>query len=87
MTTIHQSDFPYEEIRDSNGDYFRSWKEAKETGHDDDQIWSVVEHDDGCGVTYGPPHHWINILGFIATAERHDGETYYEEKWEMEGAA
>lgn len=74
----HFCDFPYEEIRKPSGDYFNSWQEAKDAGFDDDQIWSLVESEGT--YTYGPPHHYVNHVGHIATHERHDGETYYHEE-------
>jgi hypothetical protein len=83
MTTI-QGDFPYEEIRRPDGNYFRNWQEAKDAGFDDDQIWSVVsaEGDDGSEwIIIGPPHHFCNHIGHVATLERHDNNTYYEECW------
>lgn len=73
----HYCDFPFEQIRRADGDYFESWQEAQWNGFDDDQIWSVTECEDTW--TYGPPHHYINHVGHIATKERHDGETYYHE--------
>jgi hypothetical protein len=83
-TTTIQGDFPFEEIRRPDGDYFQNWQEAKDAGYDDDQIWSVTsaEGDDGSewSIT-GPPHHFINHIGHIATLERHDNNTYYEECW------
>lgn len=78
--TNHYKEFPFEEHRKENGDYFSSWKEVSEAGYDDDQIWSITEAE---GVySYGPPHHYINIVGFIATSERHNGNTYYHEDLE-----
>ena len=76
-TAVHEADFPFEEIRRPDGDYWSNWKEAKEAGYDDDQIWSVTVHDE-C-YCYGPPEHYVNHLGHVATKERHDGNTYYEE--------
>tara|TARA_B100000749_G_scaffold279027_1_gene270913 strand:+ start:1143 stop:1436 length:294 start_codon:yes stop_codon:yes gene_type:complete len=80
--TDHYCQFPYEEVRRPDEDYFQTWQEAKDAGYDDDQIWSVVlsEGDDSETWTYGPPHHYINLIGYIATDERHDGETYYHEE-------
>jgi hypothetical protein len=75
-------DFPYQEIRREDEEYFDSWQEAKDAGYDDDQIWSVTagQGDDGSEwYVYGPPHHYINHIGHIATNERHDGNTYYHE--------
>jgi hypothetical protein len=87
MTTIPNdifADFPFEIFRQPNGDYFNSWEEARLAGYDDDQIWSVTEGDDEDGSewsTYGPPHHYVNHIGHIATKERHDHNTYYHECW------
>lgn len=81
MAKIIQGDFPFEEIRREDGDYFDSWREASEAGYADDQIWSVVEGENDFVYVYGPPHHTINVIGFIATHARHDGDTYYEETW------
>jgi hypothetical protein len=79
----HHTAFPFEEIRNDEGDYFETYEEVEALLYDDDQIWSVVvtDHDDGHNITYtyGPSHHYVNRLGFIATAERHDRETYYHE--------
>lgn len=85
-------DFPYEEIRDpKSGDGFFSVEDAKKAGFDDDQIWSVVENGESHWVktngayfeweclTYGPPRHFINVLHYVATNERHDNDTYYED--------
>lgn len=75
-STLHFTEFPFEEIRRQDGNYFDTWSEAKLAGYSDDQIWSVCEED---GVTiYGPPHHYVNRLGYLATAEKHDGKTYYQ---------
>lgn len=83
---IRYTDFPYVEIRDDviggNGDYFDSWQAVKDAGFDDDQIWSVV--GEGDSVTYGPLYHYVNLLGYVATKERHDGETYYNECWDLD---
>lgn len=72
------ADFPFEEIRTEGGDLFPSLAAAKDAGFDEDQIWSVVEGDEGTWV-YGPPHHYVNLLGFVCTQERHDHDTYFEE--------
>ena len=79
---IIKGEFPFEEIGRESGDYFDSWQEAKDAGFDDNQIWSITEHEDSQGLyvySYGPPQHYINHIGHIATNERHDSETYYEE--------
>ena len=94
--TKTMTEFPFEEIRAPDGNYFASWAEAKAAGYDDDQIWSVTGGDDEfetlpdgtemrvCTFLYGPPHHYVNHIGHIATSERHDGATYFEERLEMD---
>lgn len=79
--TDHYCEFPYEEKRRESGDYFDSIVQANAAGYDDDQIWSVVlsEGDDSETWSYGPPRHIVNLIGYIATDERHDGDTYYHE--------
>jgi hypothetical protein len=76
---IHKTEFPFEEIKDVNGDYFTSVTHALEHGFDENQVWSVVIEDDVW--VYGPSHHYINLIGYIATEEHHDGDTYYEEQY------
>ncbi len=70
--------FPFEEIA-----RFDSWREASDAGYPDDQIWSVTEGDSEMweiGIfCYGPPQHYVNHLYCVVTAEKHDGETYYED--------
>ncbi len=78
-STIHETLFPFDEIRaEPNGDYFDSVADAMAAGFDLDQVWSVV-HGDGDSYCYGPSHHYVNLLGYVATTERHDGDTYYIE--------
>ena len=84
VASVVEGGFPFEEIRDKNGDYFSTVAEAKEvTGYDEYHIWSVTE---GEGTwCYGPPQHYVNLLGYVVTKESHDNETYYEEKdWREE---
>lgn len=75
---IIKGDFPFNEIRDESGDYFSSKHEAFKAGHKPNQIWSIVEGESA--FVYGPAYHLINVIGYIATDESHDGNTYYEEK-------
>lgn len=76
-------DFPFDELRQPSGDYFDTAAQAIKAGHTLDHIWSVTlsedEDDSGDTFTYGPAYHCINVIGFIATNEQHDGDTYYEE--------
>lgn len=80
-TVVIKEDFPFEEIRTESGDFFHTLEEVKALGYAEDQIWSVVvaENDEGYTYNYGPCDHWINRLGYVATKEKHDGNTYYEE--------
>ena len=79
---IQQKDFPFEEIKDENGDFFNSARELLDLGYVPSQIWSIVSEEGEDGKEYfvfGPSRHYVNLIGFIATEERHDGRTYYEE--------
>lgn len=86
-TTISKeiyTDFPFEEFRAPDGNYFDSWGHAKDAGYDDNQIWSIIEGQEEDGsewFVYGPPQHFINHYGHVATKERHDHNTYYHECW------
>jgi hypothetical protein len=75
--THHECEFPFEEIRTEDGDYFRTRKQVEEAGFEDSQTWSVIECDGA--YSFGPPHHYVNLLGYIATNEHHDFNTYYHE--------
>ncbi len=77
MATYNTTDLPFGIIKNPNEDYFDSVAEAQEAGFSLNQIWSVTEEDDV--FTYGPSGHIINLIGYIATKETHDGETYYTE--------
>jgi hypothetical protein len=75
---VHEKDFPFEEIKDKHGDYFKSVGHAIKAGFNENQIWAVTE-EDGTFI-YGPNHHYINLVGYIATQEHHDGDTHYVEQ-------
>jgi hypothetical protein len=78
---VHEQDFPFDEIKKESGDYFNTIQEAMNAGYIPNQIWSVVEGDDEKVFIYGPCHHVVNLIGYIATKEYHDGETYYQEEF------
>ena len=80
--TLHHEEFPFDEIRDDDGDYFATVERAKTlTGYDESHIWSITETNDVYPTyCYGPSHHYVNLIGYIATHEAHDGNTYYEEE-------
>ena len=72
-------EFPFEEIRQPNDLYFENTEDAiKHTGCSKNQIWSICEENNT--FVYGPGYHFINLLGFVVTNEKHDGDTYYEEE-------
>jgi len=76
----HETDFPYTEVREPSGNYWQTIQQALDAGHSEDQIWSVCAEDvadDAVAWTYGPSHHYVNLIGYTVTQERHDGETYY----------
>jgi hypothetical protein len=75
-------EFPFEEIRKRNGNFFNTAEDAMAAGYAESQVWSVIESEGT--YTYGPSFHYINRLGYIATKEHHDGETYYHEVPEEE---
>lgn len=76
---IHFEEFPFEELRDPQGGYWRTLGEARAAGFADTQIWSVVIDDDEDTITYGPYFHYVNLLGYTATKEHNDHKTYYVE--------
>lgn len=75
---MSEQEFPFEEIRKDSGDFFDSIEEAKAAGFEESQIWSVTECEDT--FTYGPSRHWVNLLGYVATVEHHDDNTYFFEE-------
>ncbi len=81
-TTVHAADFPFEEIRSPSGDYWDDIEDVLNAGYTLDQVWSVCEADNV--FCYGPANHRVNLLGYVATNERHDGNTYYEESLDDE---
>ena len=79
---IQKKDFTFEGIKDENGDFFNSTRELLDLGYVLSQIWSIGSEEGEDSKEYfvfGPSHHYVNLIGFIATEERHDGRTYYEE--------
>ena len=77
--TIINGDFPFEEIRQEGGDFFDTIEQAiKATGCSLNNVWVVIEAGED-SVSYCPPHHFINRLGYVVTAELHDSATYYDE--------
>ena len=81
MADYYQN-FPFEEIRRRDGNYFDTAEDAIAAGYKESQVWSVIESEGT--YTYGPSFHYINRLGYIATKEHHDGKTYYHDVTEEE---
>ena len=84
-----KTDFPYEEIRAADGDYFQTVDEALEVAEDEYNVWSVIDDEVEVNgkrfvvLTYGPSHHYVNVIGFVVTKEAHNGNTYFEEYLEL----
>jgi len=78
----YEIEFPFTELKTPTGDYYDNRIEMERAGFVESQMWSVTDADDDDGseyLCYGPVHHYVNLLGYIATAEHHDGDTYYIE--------
>ena len=55
-------DFPFDEIRDNDGNFFLTPDAASAaTGLDENHIWSIADHDGT--ITYGPASDWVNVFG------------------------
>ena len=92
MSTIHNQEFPFTELRMHTGDYYDNKTQMEHAGFVESQMWSITDADEEDGseyYCYGPVHHYVNLIGYIATAEHHDGDTYYIEctKTAQEAAA
>jgi len=77
-----KKEFPFNELKMPDGDYYQTIEQMERAGFEPNQMWSVVEaaSDDGSEwYVYGPRGHIVNRMYYVATAEYHDGETYYEE--------
>jgi len=94
MTNIIYAEFPFNQIHGDDGDFFHRPADLKARGYAESQIWSVVVTDEDESLdpdddrwiyyVYGPSGHYVNVLGYIATEEHHDGKTYYQEAVQME---
>ena len=78
----YEIEFPFTELKTPTGDYYDNKTQMERAGFVESQMWSVTDADDDDGseyLCYGPVHHYVNLIGYIATAEHHDGDTYYIE--------
>ena len=97
--TNYNKDFPFDQVSRKDGvesycgDYANTPHELMKLGYAESQIWSVSDgeeeiiQDDGMRLNYivfGPSGMHINVFGYIATKEHHDGNTYYTEEFLME---
>ncbi len=81
-STVIQGEFPFTELRTPTGDYYDNKTQLEQAGFEKAQMWSVVTTTATNGdelFVYGPVHHYVDIIGYIGTAEHHDGNTYYAE--------
>ena len=82
MDIVHEQPFPFQELRMPDGDYYDNQTQMEHAGFIKAQMWSVVEAESNDGaeyLCYGPVDHYVNLRGYVATAEKHDGKTYYTE--------
>lgn len=78
---MFEQEFPFEEVS-----RFDSLAEVP-ADVPRENIWSVVVTDLDCGCTnftYGPSHHWVNLMYYVQTAEAHDGGTYYSDDYHLD---
>ena len=81
-STVINSNFPFTDLRMPDGDFYDNKTQLEQAGFVESQMWSVVEACNASGdelYIYGPVHHYCNLIGYVATAEHHDGNTYYQE--------
>jgi hypothetical protein len=97
--TDYNKEFPFEQVSrmdsdgDCCGDYANSPHELMELGYAESQIWAVSDGDEEIvqedgrrlnSIVYGPSGMHINVFGYMATKEHHDGDTFYTEEFLME---
>ena len=52
MSTIHEKDFPFNELRMPDGDYYDNPTQMMHAGFEKSQMWSIVEADSDDGAEY-----------------------------------
>lgn len=75
-------EFPFTELKRPDGEYYHAPDEMLRAGFVPSQMWSIVEAEGVDGSEWyvtGPATHYCNLIGYVATAEHHDGNTYYHE--------
>jgi len=75
---VYNEEFPFNELKNQHGDYYGTISEAVLDGFNLNQIWSVTEGDEQTYI-YGPHNHFVNLIGYVCTLEKHNMNTYYVE--------
>ena len=76
-------EFPYTEIRDAGGDLFPTYADALRAGFDASQIWAIMTGELGSFCwTYCAGPHFVDVLGYVATTERHTGGECFDD-WSL----
>ena len=78
--------FPYEEIKDTDGNYFQRYQDVLDAGFSDAQVWTVIVTDEDLGlwITYDNGYRFVNVLGYVASKEEVTAEECYEEWVELD---
>jgi len=81
-----EGEFPYEEIKDADGNYFLHYEDVIAAGYCEEQVWTVISTDNETGIyfTYDSRHRIVNVIGYIATEEEAVPGEYYEEFVELD---
>lgn len=73
--------FPFTQLRKPDGSYYEAPDEMVRAGFVPSQMWSITElEEDGLWWVFGPADVFVDIVGYVATAEHHDGQTKYLEQ-------
>ena len=83
---VMEDEFPYEEIRDPDGNYFLYYEDVIDAGYCEEQVWTVVstDTDEGIWFAYDSTRRIVNVLGYIATKEHAVPGECYEEFVELD---
>lgn len=81
-----EGEFPYEEIKDADGNYFLRYEDVIAAGYCEEQVWTVISTDTDTGIwfTYDSTPRIVNVIGYIATKEKITGDECYEEFVELD---
>ena len=81
-----EGEFPYEEIKDADGNYFLHYEDVIAAGYCEEQVWTVISTDTANGIwfTYDSTPRIVNVIGYIATEEEAVPNECYEEFVELD---